>query len=80
MLIKLRRTVLSIFTGLFLANFTEIPNMQTPVGATASKNSLIVRGPLNLEDLVLVRLEGVKLEFQVPKIPEGDSFVSASCS
>ncbi|CAG5078731.1 Protein of unknown function [Cotesia congregata] len=39
-----------------------------------------MRGPLNLENLVLVRLEGVKLELQIPEIPEGDSFVSASGS
>jgi len=30
---QLRRSVLGIFTGLFLSDLAEIPDVQTPVGA-----------------------------------------------
>ena len=33
--------------------------------------------PLDLEDLVLVGLEAVELELEVPQVPEGDGLVGA---
>ena len=37
--------------------------------------NIILQSKTYLEDLVLVRLEGVQLEFQIPEIPESDGLV-----
>jgi len=37
--------------------------------------NIILKSNAYLEDLVLVRLEGVQLEFQIPEIPESDGLV-----
>ena len=34
--------------------------------------------PLDLEDLVLMTLEAVKLELEIPQVPESNSLVSGS--
>jgi hypothetical protein len=36
---------------------------------------IILKSKAYLEDLVLVRLEGVQFEFQIPEIPESDGLV-----
>ena len=43
--------------------------MQAPVTPTAGKDGLVVRGPLDLEYLIVVGSEGVQLQLQVPQVP-----------
>ena len=65
----------SYLRALFLANLAEIPNVEPSIGARGGEDGLIMRRPLNLENLVLVGLEGVQLQLQVPQIPERHGFV-----
>merc|ERR1719259_1287673 len=66
---KLWWTVLRILRTLFLANLAEVPDMEPSIGARGGEDGLVMRRPLHLENLVLVRFEGVKLQLQVPQIP-----------
>ena len=43
---------------------------------TASKDSFVMRGPLNLEDLIFVGLETVQFHFQIPHVPQSNRLVS----
>ena len=49
--------------------------MEPPVRAGGGEDGLVVGRPLHLEDLVLVRFEGVQLELEVPEVPQGDGLV-----
>jgi hypothetical protein len=70
------RSVLRILGTLFLSNLAQIPNVQTAVSTTRGQDSFIVWRPLNLEDLITVRLERMQLQFQVSQIPESNSLKS----
>ena len=52
--------------------------MKPPVGAGGGENGFVVRRPLNLEDLVFVRLERVEFQFEIPQIPQRHRFVRGS--
>ena len=75
---EFRRSVFGVFGRLFLADFTEIPDVKTPVRATASEYCFVVRRPLYLENLVFVRLEWMKLELEISEIPKRYGLVGAS--
>lgn len=70
--------VLGILGALLLADFGEVPNVEAAIGAGRGEDGFIMRGPLDLEDFVFVRFEGVELKFEVSKVPECDGFVGAA--
>ena len=63
---------------LFFADFAEIPNVQSAIGAGRRQDGFVMRRPLHLEYFVFVRFERVKFEFEIAQIPESDSFVRGS--
>lgn len=72
------RSVLGIFGRLLLSDLAQVPNVKSAVRSRRGENGLVVRRPLHLEDLVLVRLEAVQLELEVAQVPEGDRLVRAA--
>ena len=74
------RAVFCILGRLLLADFAQIPNVQTTIGAARRENRLVVRRPLNLEDLVFVRLKAVQFELQVAQIPQSDRLKASKCA
>lgn len=75
---QLWRSILGIFGTLLLTNLAEIPNVQPAIGARRSQYCLVVRRPLHLEYLILMRLETVQFQLQVAQIPQSDCFISAA--
>ena len=55
---------------LLLPDLGEVPDVEPAVGAGGGEDGLVVRRPLHLEDLVLVRLEGVQLQLEVAQVPQ----------
>ena len=60
---------------LLLADLGEVPDVEAPVGAGGGEDGLVVGRPLHLKDLILVRLEGVQLQLEVPQVPQRHSLV-----
>lgn len=52
--------------------------MQASVSAAAREYRLVMRRPLNLENLVLVRLERVQFELQVSQVPQRDGLIGTA--
>lgn len=52
--------------------------MKPSVSAAAGKNGLVMRRPLNLENLVLVRLERVQLQLEISQVPQCYSLIGAA--
>lgn len=77
---KFWRPVLSVFSALFLADLGQIPHVESSIGSGRSEDGFVMWRPLHLEDFVLVALERMQFQFEVPEIPEGYSFVGGSCS
>merc|ERR1719319_1334440 len=75
---QLRRSIFGILSRLLLSNLRKIPNVEATGSSAGSEDGLVMRAPLHLEDLILMRLEAVELEFEVPEIPQSDSFICGS--
>ena len=67
---ELGGAVLHVVGRLLLADLGEIPDVEAAVGAARRQDGLVVRRPLHLEDLVLVRLERVELHLRVAQVPQ----------
>lgn len=77
---QLRWAIFGVFWCLFFSNLRQVPNVQATIGPAAGQDGLVMRRPLNLEDFILVRLEGMQFQFQVTQIPQSDSLIGRSSS
>lgn len=77
---QLGRPIFGIFRTLLFPNFAQIPHVQSAIRSWRSQNSLVMRRPLHLEDLIFMRLKTVQLQFEVTQIPESDSLICAARS
>ena len=73
---ELGRTILRVLRALLFTNLGQVPDVESAISAGAGEDGLVVGRPLHLEDLVLVTLEAVQLQLEVPQIPKCDSLVS----
>lgn len=73
---ELGRTVVLVVWRLLLADFRQVPNVDSPVGRRGRKDRFGVRRPGELDDLVRVGFERVQLEGEIAQVPESDRLVA----
>ena len=61
--------------ALLFSNLAEIPDVKTSVGSGGREYGFVMRRPLDLKDLVFVRLERVEFQFEIAQIPQSDGLI-----
>lgn len=69
---ELGRSVLLVLGRLFESDLGDVPEVDAAVARGRGEDGFVRGGPGELEDFVVVRLEGVELDFEVAEVPEGD--------
>jgi len=73
---EFRWAVFSVIRGLFLADGSEIPDVNSTVGASRGKVDGRVWRPSDLKNVIGVRLERMKFEREFSDIPKRNSLKS----